>query len=145
MMTMIEHAKRAATRSLEGRTDKAGKPLIEHCERVANRVAHFGVNYAVAAWLHEVLEEGDEIDWRPYPLSVRMADEALTRGELYTYRQYIDNIERVGGIALVVKVNDLLDNMNRTRYNMPNSLYYRYKNSVKILAPKYYEITGSTV
>lgn len=106
--------------------DKAGRPYIEHCERVAGRVVG---NYTKAlALLHDTIEDDYEsedlgADIRAIGGEQLLNDVVmLTRKEDETYNQYIERIAKEGSVdAVMVKLLDNLDNSSESRLALLSS------------------------
>lgn len=102
----------------ENKTDRAGKPYIEHLERVAQ--FFIDPDLKEIALLHDLIEDSPielkDIDASP---RVREALALLTKGDS-PYEDYITQISK-NKDAAKVKISDLLDNMNTNRLNGPLS------------------------
>jgi (p)ppGpp synthase/HD superfamily hydrolase len=117
---MIETALKIIEKAFVGKTDKAGKPYIEHLKRVSESCPNIGVNneVKVIALLHDVLEDCPE--WSEKALRTFFTDGvvdsviALTHKQGQTYDEYITQVLE-DGWATIVKKHDLEDNMNITR------------------------------
>lgn len=104
-----------------GQHDKAGRPYIDHPERVADEVSPLGPEYEAAAWLHDVVEDShvtlDVLRGEGIPDDVVAAVDALTHRKGETRADYYERI-RGNGIALAVKQADIADNLNPGRLAM---------------------------
>lgn len=62
MKSPIHLAEKIAREAFADKVDLAGKPYIEHLERVASTIAHKpGMNaFIAAAWLHDLLKDCPE-------------------------------------------------------------------------------------
>jgi len=113
---LISRAIMIAVEAHEGQVDKAGLPYVTHPFRVMSNVV--GDLEKVAAVLHDVVEDTEvsfeDLIAKGIPEEVVEAVNALTRrhGE-----EYKDFVIRAGDnkIARVVKIADLVDNMNIRR------------------------------
>lgn len=130
-MTLEEQIARLAHR---GQVDKAGRPYIEHVERVVARVKGDTEAEAVA-WLHDVVED---TPFNPKMLTALGVDipilisvEALTRVPPYDYASYIEIVRNFGGSALAVKLADLRDHLENP--GCPPSLRPRYEAALALL------------
>jgi (p)ppGpp synthase/HD superfamily hydrolase len=119
MDEQVAIARAIATVAHKGQVDQAGVPYIYHPRRVAAKAAVLGnpVQEA-AAWLHDVIEDThlDEDDLR----AAGVSQEVLTVVKLLTRRKGQDPAAYYAQIrdnpdALVVKLADIGDNLNRDR------------------------------
>ena len=113
--TDVALAEEIAREAHFGAVDKAGKPYIEHPERVAGRLDD--PRLKVIAWLHDVVEDSYislELIWDRFGEDTANAVDALThrKGEMWA-----DYLTRVKGneFAKAVKISDLIDNSNLSR------------------------------
>ena len=108
------HAVAAAAHA--GQADKAGRPYIEHPERVAARLAD--PDAQVVALLHDVLEETELTadDLRAAGATARQVEalEALCHADHVPNEEYWAALRRVP-LARLVKVADLADNTDPAR------------------------------
>lgn len=112
----IEQAMELARRFHEGAEDKAGRPYIEHIERVVDAVVTHDEKLAAA--MHDLLEDtpltATDLRCAGCPPNIDLAVQALTRmpGE-----DYDDFCRRAANnpVALVVKLADIADNANEDR------------------------------
>ena len=106
-----------ASKAFEGKTDKGGKPYLNHLVRVAKKFENDDFLYPIAM-LHDLLEDCPE--WNVDSLSclfnknVVKTIDILTRKENQTYEDYISCINE-NSWATKVKIEDLKDNMDVTR------------------------------
>lgn len=116
MNDIVERAKDLAHRAHAGQVDKAGRPYIEHVERVAAAVADDPEAEAVA-WLHDVLEdctEAFQIELvETVPDNVMLACMRLDRTGKLDDIYYLQL--RHNPIALRVKLADIADNADEAR------------------------------
>jgi (p)ppGpp synthase/HD superfamily hydrolase len=114
-------AKEVAMLAHAGQMDLSGVPYIEHCRRVAERVAalcgpmHPAV---VVAWLHDVLEDThmDEAQLRYYGVTQDQLDAivAMTHLAHEPREEYIGRVMR-NPWAAIVKRCDIADNSDPVR------------------------------
>lgn len=99
---------------LEGKVDKAGEPIFDHCLRVSY---YMSGNASMVAILHEVIEDGgvtvDELRER-FGNEVAEAVDAISRRDGESYMTYINRCS-LNKTAREVKIADLKDNMDITR------------------------------
>lgn len=106
-----------AQKAFQNKTDKAGKPYLEHLIRVAERFKDDDFMYAIAI-LHDLIEDCPE--WNETSLRCLFHENivstivVLTKKENEDYFDYIDRINQ-NGWATRVKICDLKDNMDITR------------------------------
>lgn len=109
-----------ANKAFADKTDKAGKPYIEHLTRVRDRVAAWGFDEDIqcSALLHDLLEDCPE--WDIETLRGAVGDRVagivgiLTKRPGMSYEKYIFGVS-LSERASVIKLADLLDNMDITR------------------------------
>lgn len=100
-----------------GQTDKAGESYIVHAVRVADLVGKNPTLRAIA-YLHDVVEDTDATieDVREcFGYDVSEIIDKLTHQKDESYNEYIKRISS-SHRARVVKIADLVDNMNLTRF-----------------------------
>jgi (p)ppGpp synthase/HD superfamily hydrolase len=127
-----------ADAQLAGKLDKQGRPLIEHCRRVAEtcRLRGLSPEQRIAAVLHDVLEDGEMNYEGLKTLHILFGNdvgdlvENLTRTKNETYEDYIDYIIESGPLAVPIKIADLQDNLDESRGPIPDSLKARYKKAL---------------
>ena len=133
----VSRAKALAELCHAGQTDKAGRPYIEHLERVAESVGRHAEEAAVA-YLHDVVEDTpctlDHLVRLGFDEgSIVRPVEILTRRDGETYFDYIRRIAGSGdGTARAVKRADLLDHL-RDAAAIPDSLAERYRKALAII------------
>ena len=120
--------------------DKAGKPYIAHCFRVALAVWHCGEDYFVAAILHDTVEDTattlDEIE-NLFGKNVRNAVDSVSRREFPKRESYEDFVLRskADPIGRIVKISDVYDNMSpERRIEPPSDLAKKMERYKKALA-----------
>lgn len=120
-MTQLETAELIVKQSFRGKTDRAGRPYIEHLERVKDWIVNDYPNRTdlhCIALLHDLLEDCPEWNEKVlrYFFSDRIVDAvvALTRKPEQNYDDYINQLDGSYD-ARLVKIRDLKDNMNITR------------------------------
>lgn len=102
-----------------GQVDKAGRPYIEHLERVASAMAGDDLAYSVA-WLHDVLEDcRATYQYRVYrfPKEIYEAVFAITRKSDESPDDYYMRVAS-NPVALKVKLADIADNADESRLAM---------------------------
>ena len=103
--------------AFEGKTDRAGKPYLEHLVRVADKFKDDDFMYPIAI-LHDLIEDCPE--WNEKSLrclfSKKIVDTIvlLTKQKDQDYLDYIDKINQ-NSWATRVKLADLKDNMDISR------------------------------
>lgn len=112
-------AERIARQAHKGQVDRAGKPYIEHIERVvANLLRRWPdatEDEIATAWLHDVIEDTSWTAARlreagVSPAAVAIVEE-VTRPENVTYLTWIGNLAASGSLSAVkVKIADNEDN-----------------------------------
>ena len=119
MTSIIEEAITLASTYHAGQVDKAGRPYLGHCERVAEMVNRAGGNeYQVAAaWLHDIIEDTAmtrEALEKLMPLVVVNIVVVMTHEDGVSNEDYWARIPRITG-AKLVKQCDIYDNLDPTR------------------------------
>jgi (p)ppGpp synthase/HD superfamily hydrolase len=122
--------------------DKAGKPYIAHCMRVALSVWPFGEDHFIAAILHDTVEDTpttlEEIEVL-FGRTVRDAVDSVSRRERPTRETYEAFVLRSAAnpIGRIVKIADLYDNMSPERRIEPASKMERrmerYRRALAVL------------
>lgn len=115
-MDVVSRARELAHRAHSGQLDKAGRPYIEHVERVAAAVSDNPDAEAVA-WLHDCMEDAPWTEEKircNFPLEVSLAVAALTRWRGHSAGWYYDRL-RENPLALRVKLADIADNADESR------------------------------
>jgi (p)ppGpp synthase/HD superfamily hydrolase len=125
--------------------DKAGKPYIAHCFRVALAVWHLGEDYFIAGILHDTVEDTattlDEIE-NLFGKSVRNAVDSVSRREFPKKESYEDFVLRskADPIGRLVKIADLYDNMSPERRPEPpvelDKKLERYEKALAVLTSR---------
>lgn len=103
-----------------GQVDKAGRPYIEHLERVANMLSNMDDETRVAAYLHDSVEDGkvDVAGLLQAGVTQRSVQLilAVTKMSDANYLDYVRGIARNRDTsALYIKLADLVDNMDAGR------------------------------
>ena len=119
---LLNKAIKIAQKAHKGQTDKFGTPYIGHVIRVMNA----GKTYdeKIVGVLHDVIEDCPEItlDYllqEGFPNQIVFAIECLTKNPAdQDYTEFVKQTEK-SSLAVSVKMNDLQDNMNLTRFNRP--------------------------
>jgi (p)ppGpp synthase/HD superfamily hydrolase len=109
-------AERLATRVHSGQVDKAGRPYIQHPQRVAARLV--SEEAKVVGWLHDVIETaglgmGDLLA-AGIPSHVATAVVAISRQPEESAELYYKRV-RANPLALEVKTADIADNTDPDR------------------------------
>lgn len=120
----VQRAKTLAAGAHQGQFDKAGRPYIEHPERVVGHLVNPTADEVVVAWLHDVLEDTEvtleEVEHEFGP-TVAAAVEAMTRRpDEADSAQYYARV-KANPIALKVKAADLADNTDPDRLALLDS------------------------
>ena len=117
---LLNKAIKLAQKAHKGQTDKFGTPYIGHVIRVMNA----GKTYdeKIVGVLHDVIEDCPEITYETlveegFSEEVIFAIKCLTKNPTdIDYMEFIKKTEQ-SKLAVSVKLNDLQDNMNLTRFN----------------------------
>ena len=119
---LLNKAIRIAEKAHRGQTDKFGTPYIGHIIRVMN----YGKTYdeKIVGVLHDVIEDCPKITYEyllqeGFPNEIVFAIEWLTKNPPdQDYTEFIKQTEK-SALAVAVKLNDLRDNMDLTRFTKP--------------------------
>ncbi len=115
-MSTIEKALEIALKAHKGQKDKSGNDYILHPLRVMERGRT--ETEKICGLLHDVVEDSDwtfeDIKNEGFSEEVVMALKCLTKAENEDYDKFIDRVVE-NPVAIQVKINDLLDNMDITR------------------------------
>ena len=117
---LLNKAIKLAQKAHKGQTDKFGTPYIGHVMRVMN--AGNTYDEKIVAILHDVLEDCPEITEESlkeegFSDEVVFAVKCLSKIPAdMDYTDFIQQVEK-STLAIAVKLNDLQDNMNLTRFN----------------------------
>lgn len=119
---LLNKAIRIAEKAHRGQTDKFGTPYIAHIIRVMN----YGKTYdeKIVGVLHDVIEDCPKITYEyllqeGFPNEIVFAIECLTKNPPdQDYTEFIKQTEK-STLAVAVKLNDLRDNMDLTRFTKP--------------------------
>ena len=117
---LLNKAIKLAQKAHKGQTDKFGTPYIGHVIRVMNS----GKTYdeKIVGVLHDVIEDCPEITYEilveeGFSEEVIFAIKCITKIPAdMDYTEFIKQTEQ-SPLAVSVKLNDLQDNMNLTRFN----------------------------
>ena len=135
-------------KKFDGKTDKCGDPYVFHLYRVAKTASNSEwltetEKYEICkiGLLHDILEDTDttvdELKTLDY-ISDTVIDAVvtLTRTKEETYNEYIERVSK-NRLATLVKLHDLKDNMDITRYtnfkDISISLLERYHKAYNFL------------
>lgn len=107
----------------QNEVDLAGEPYVNHVVRVSDRMQKNGwsISYRITALLHDIIENCIKQGWDEARIresfSEKVADAvvAITRKEGQSYREYLIQVAE-NKIACAVKLYDLYDNMDLTRF-----------------------------
>ncbi len=114
----VQRAKTRAAQAHQGQSDKAGRPYIEHPERVVGHLVNPTADEVVVAWLHDVVEDTEvtleEIE-REFGSTVAAAVNAITRRPDEADSDHYYARVRTNPTALKVKAADLADNTDPAR------------------------------
>ena len=112
----VEKARKLAVAAHGNAVDKSGMPYIRHPERVAGRLEK--PEEKVVGWLHDVVEDTDitlsDIEREFGPDTARAVD-AVTHRKGESWADYLVRA-KANEIARRVKISDLIDNSNLTRF-----------------------------
>ena len=119
---LLNKAIKIAQKAHRNQTDKFGTPYIGHIMRVMNA----GKTYdeKIVGVLHDVIEDCPEITYElllqeGFPHKIVFAIECLTKTPSdQDYTEFIKQTEK-SPLAVAVKMNDLRDNMDLTRFTKP--------------------------
>lgn len=116
-MTHEQKARQIVTEAFANKTDKAGRPYIEHLEAVCRMVESDEDEVKAIALLHDLLEDCPEWDYLRLinVFNERIGDAvfALTKG-IAPYSHYLSLVKE-NSDAVLVKLADLRHNMDITR------------------------------
>lgn len=120
-MNRIDQAFEIAQEAHMGVLDRAGAPYIEHVCRVAQNAMRYGHPFYVVGMLHDVVEDSS---FGLGDIAALFDPEIVQAVDAITKRQGedpMDYLERVASndIAYLVKVYDMMDNANYSRYSKP--------------------------
>lgn len=120
-MPNIEDAIELAVKAHRDQLDKAGAPYILHSLRVMMRMQT--EKEQIVAVLHDVLEDTTVdlslLKKMGYSDEVIEAIKCLTRQSTEPYSEYIERIKS-NSLSLVVKIEDLTDNLDLQRIKRPS-------------------------
>lgn len=115
---LLEKALIIATKAHEGQTDKAGAPYIFHPIRVSNRC--HTEEERIVALLHDVIEDtnvtASDLLTEGFPPTIVEAVLSVSRNEGESYEDFVIRSKQ-NPIGRQVKIHDLEDNMDITRFN----------------------------
>ena len=137
-MPNIEDAIELAVKAHRDQLDKAGAPYILHSLRVMMRMQT--EKEQIVAVLHDVLEDTTVdlslLKKMGYSDEVIEAIKCLTRQSTEPYSEYIERIKS-NSLSLVVKIEDLTDNLDLQRIKRPSpedlKRHAKYKKALKVL------------
>ncbi|NBN62068.1 hypothetical protein [Pannonibacter tanglangensis] len=115
-MATVARAVKWAYLAFAGERDKAGRYMIDHMSRVAERVKT--PNEKMVAWLHDVVEDEryslEELAADGFSRNVIAAVDAITKRDGEGYDEYLDRVA-ANRLARTVKLADLADNSDEAR------------------------------
>ena len=119
---LLNKAIKLAQKAHKGQTDKFGAPYIGHLLRVMNA----GKTYdeKIVGVLHDIIEDCPDItcDYllkEGFPTEIVFAIECLTKNPHdQDYTEFVKQTEK-SALAVSVKMNDLVDNMDLKRFIQP--------------------------
>ena len=115
---LLEKTLVIATKAHEGQKDKAGSPYILHPIRVSNRC--LTDKEKIVALLHDVIEDtnvsASDLLASGFPRNIVEAVLSVTRNEGESYEDFVIRAKQ-NPIGRQVKIHDLEDNMDITRFN----------------------------
>lgn len=132
-MNQVEKAKMVAHWFHKGQTDMAGRPYVEHLERVARPFADGFSHAEQVAWLHDVVEDTsctlEDLYELRFDGRVIVAVEAITQFPGETLDDYWARV-KANPIARAVKVKgDIPDNSDERRLDfLPEHLQVKLRN-----------------
>lgn len=117
----IDLVKKMAASAHKDQVDKAGAPYIDHVQRVAQNAMRYGHPFYLVGMLHDVVEDSS---FGLGDIAALFDPEIVLAVDAITKRQGedpMDYLERVASndIAYLVKVYDMMDNANYSRYSKP--------------------------
>ena len=116
----VRRAQALAMSAHDGQVGNAGRPYIEHPERVVGHLLNPTAQETVVAWLHDVVEDaGITLEYleNEFGSEVATAVDAITNRPGETKTDYYSRV-RVNPIALTVKAADLADNTDPARLEL---------------------------
>lgn len=118
---MLEKAIQIAVNAHKGQTDKAGKPYILHLLRVMLKGSND--DEAICGVLHDILEDTNwtisDLRKEGFSEEIINALQCVTKKDNEPYSEFISRISK-NPLATKVKLNDLEDNMDKSRLNNIN-------------------------
>lgn len=119
--------------------DKAGRPYIEHLDRVnriLDKLVVSGVTFRNIVYLHDVIEDTDvtcEQLVEHFGSAVAAGVVGLTRAPDETYDEFIRRVAR--SPHSVIKLADVLEHLaaRDDGYELPPSLLRRYRRALSVL------------
>jgi len=116
---LLYKAIKIADKAHKGQTDKYGAPYIGHVMRVMN--AGKTLDEKIVGALHDVVEDCPEysleyLQNQGFPENIVFAVSCISKTDpMILYEDFITQIEQ-SPLAVAVKINDLEDNMDLTRF-----------------------------
>lgn len=121
---LLHKAIKIADKAHKGQTDKYNAPYIGHVMRVMN--SGKTLDEKIVGALHDVIEDCPEYDYdylraEGFPEYILFAVQCLSKiNPDEDYDAFIQRTEK-SPLSIAVKLNDLRDNMDITRFNRPIS------------------------
>lgn len=118
-LKFLYKAIKIAEKAHRKQTDKFGAPYLGHVMRVMN--AGKTIDEKIVGVLHDVIEDSpdytlEDLRAEGFSESIIFAVDCLTKTDhLASYDDFIKKIER-SPLAIAVKINDLRDNMDLSRF-----------------------------
>lgn len=114
--TLLKMAIKIATSAHSGQKDKGGNDYIEHPKRVANNCK--SIDEKIVAILHDTIEDTNitagYLLSEGFPQNIVDAILSVTKREKESYDDFVIRAGQ-NQIGKIVKLNDLLDNMDLSR------------------------------
>lgn len=134
---LLKKAIAIAEKAHAGQVDKAGKPYIGHPVRVMNAVQ--SLDEKIVGVLHDAVEDSDltldDLSAQGFPAHLIEAIDAITKREGEEYEAYLKRVTR-NPIALRVKIADMTDNMDITRFSAPTEKDFARLRKYQTVLPK---------
>ncbi len=117
-MATLERAIEIATQAHKVQVDKNGEPYVTHILRVMN--AGRTMNEKIAGVLHDLVEDTQwtfsDLEGEGFSAEVIDAVKCLAKEENEDYNHFLHRVKK-NALAIKVKINDLIDNMDIKRMN----------------------------
>ncbi|MDQ2720440.1 MAG: phosphohydrolase [Bacteroidota bacterium] len=117
-MATLQRAVEIATEAHKNQVDKNKDPYILHILRVMN--AGRTINEKIVGILHDLIEDTSwtfgDLEREGFSEEVVDAIKCLTKKEDEDYNQFVERV-KTNSLAIKIKINDLLDNLDIKRLN----------------------------